>query len=131
MEGKSKRNDYYDNKVMMDCIPLKDGKRDTIVQWIYDIHVVEWCVTYWMRKRMTEDIVKDKVQDIYLMICEKTQEEWDELYAQGNYSIGAYVAGMCHKQIKSNKSYCYKKYDGYSKKFNLMDEKFWEEYYES
>lgn len=111
-------------------VPLKDGKRDTIVQWICDIKIVEWYTTYLLKKPLTDDEVADKVQEIFLMVCEIPQKKWDELYQQGKYSVSAYVTGIIHQQIVSVNSKVWKYYGKHKERMKTMDELFWEKYYE-
>lgn len=125
-------NPYYNNRILMNQIPLKDGNRDTILQWIYDIHVVEWYATFIKKRRMEYDEnLKDKIQDIYLMLCEIPQSKWDEIYAQGFYAVGAYVTGVVQQQLVSTNSKCYKQYDRFENFNKTMDESFWENYGEN
>lgn len=126
---KERRNQFYDNCVLLTQIPLKDGKRETIIKWIYDIHIVEWYSTFLTHKRLEDDMtLQDKVQEIYLMICEISQEKWNELYEQGFYSISAYVTGIVHQQLISKTSNCYKIYDRYEDRNKIMSEEFWNDY---
>ena len=125
------KNNYYKHNVLLTSTPLKDGKRETIVQWLYDIHVVEWYATYITHQRLEDnEDLRDKVQEIYLIICEITQEKWDELYAQGYYCISAYVTGIVHQQLISDSSSCYRKYNLYEDKNKIMSEEFWKNYEE-
>ena len=124
------RNRFFADRVHTAEIPLKDGKRDTIVQWIYDIRIVEWYTTFLLHKEITELDVEDKIQEIYAMICDISQEKWDELYEQGKYSISAYVTGIVHQQIVSATSRVYFKYNRYLEVMKTMDDLFWEKYYE-
>lgn len=110
-------------------IPLKSGNRDDIVQWIYDINIVEWYTTFLLRRKVTQCDVMDKIQDIYVEICKIPQERWDDLYEQGAYSISAYVTGIIHQQIVSDTSTVYRKYNLWRSRFVTMEQSFWEAYY--
>ena len=124
------RNKYYPDTVHTAEIPLKNGNRDTIVQWIYDINIVEWYTTYLLHREITEQDVEDKIQEIYYMICSIPQEKWDELYEQGKFSISAYVTGIVHQQIVSSTSRLYYSYNRYREIVSTMDDLFWETYYD-
>lgn len=124
------RNKFFDDRVHTGEIPLKDGNRDTIVQWIYDIRIVEWYTTYLLHRRIEELDVEDKIQEIYAMICDIPQEKWDELYEQGRFSISAYVTGIVHQQIVSSTSRVYFKYNRYLEIMKTMDDLFWDKYNE-
>lgn len=110
----------------MEQTPLKDGKRDTIVQWIYDIHVVEWYSTYLLRLPLKR--IEDKAQEIYVEICSIPQSKWNELYNQGKIAIADYVTGIVHQQLISNTSKVYKKYNKHEQRELTQDELFWSNY---
>ena len=124
-----KKNKFYDKQVMLTEIPLNSSEKNTIIQWLYDIHLVEWYSTYLIGKSIDDDL-QDKIQEIYLILCEIPQEKWDELYAQGKYSITAYVTGVIHQQLYSTTSTIYYKYGVHNLKEITMDELFWEKYYD-
>ena len=123
-----RRNKYYTERVLTSEIPLKDGKRDTILQWLYDTHLVEWYVTYLLQRKLSSHDVEDKIQEIYLMLAEITQEKWTELYNQGIPSVSAYAAGLIHSQIVSSSSKIYKTYNLYKTMEITQDETFWNDY---
>lgn len=131
LNKESGRNWNYSKKVLTGQIPLKSGKREDIVQWIYDIHIVEWYTTYLLKRTIKQGDTADKIQEIYLQVCDVPQEKWDDLYEQGMYSISAYVAGLIHRQIVSDSSRVYKKYNRYREKFVTMEESFWNSYWGS
>lgn len=121
-------NRFYKYPVMTQQIPLTSGDRDTILNWIHDIHIIEWYVTFLLQRYLDYDDVEDKVQEIYLILAEKTQADWDRLYEQGYYAISAYVAGLIHKQIRSVSSSIYRNYERYKQIMQRQDEDFWEKY---
>lgn len=123
-----RRNKYYTERVLTSEITLKDGKRDTILQWLYDTHLVEWYVTYLLHRKLSSHDVEDKIQEIYLMLAEITQEKWTELYNQGIPSVSAYAAGLIHRQIVSSSSKIYKTYNLYKTMEITQDETFWNDY---
>lgn len=122
------RNRYYPNRVLTEEIPLKNGDRDTILKWINDIHIVEWYTTYLLQQYIDEPYVEDKIQDLWVALCKKTQAEWDKIYVQGFYSVSAYVAGLIHRQVRSGTSLMYKKYQRYDNMFVNKDDEFWLNY---
>ena len=83
-----------------------------------------------MKKSIEEDGVEDRIQELFLMICEIPEEKWKGLYAQGQYAISAYVTGIIHQQIISVNSAIYKKYTKYEAIETIQDELFWEKYVE-
>lgn len=126
---KSKKNKHCKYRVRTAEIALKDGDVNTIVQWLVDTHLVEWYVTYLLKKSMDCEDVQDKIQDIYVMCLEIPQERWDEIYAQGQFSVSAYVTGIVHQQIISNDSITYRKYNKHHSKEKRMGDEFWKTYY--
>lgn len=123
----TKVNKWYRKKCLTDELPLESSDRDTVIKWIYDIHVVEWYSTFLLKKGVDEEL-EDKIQEIYLMICEIPQAKWDELYKQGKYAISAYVTGIIHQQLYSDTSAIYYKYGKYAETELHKDELFWEKY---
>lgn len=122
-----KRNKYYSGNVLSAQIPLEKSDRDSIIKWIYDIHIVEWYSTYLLKKEIDEELA-DKIQEIYLIICEIPDSRWQELYVQGQYAISAYVTGIIHQQLISDTSYIYREYEKRKTKEITKDELFWETY---
>ena len=122
------KNNYYEFKVLSADLPLKSDKKDDIIQWIYDIHIVEWYTTYLLKKSMEDEEVQDKIQEIYLMICEVPQKRWNELYSQGRFAVSGYVTGIIYQQLISKTSKIYKKYGKYNDTFQTKDDVFWTTY---
>ena len=119
------RNKYYKERVLTAELDLQDGKRETIIKWLYDCHIVEWYATYLLRLPLTAKDMQDKIQEIYLIICEIPQEKWDYLYMQGKFSVSAYVTGIIHQQLISTTSTIFKKYKNYRNHYITQDENFW------
>ena len=126
---KSKKNIYYNGYVKTGEIPLKDSKIETIIQWLYDTHLVEWYVTYLLKKRLEDEDVEDKIQDIYVYVMETPQEKWDDLFEQGQFSVSGYVTGIVHQQLITDNSKIYRKYNKYHQRETRMDDVWWETYY--
>ena len=126
---KSKKNIYYNGYVKTGEIPLKDSNIETIVQWLYDTHLVEWYVTYLLKKRLEDEDVEDKIQDIYVYVMETPQEKWDDLFEQGQFSVSGYVTGIIHQQLITDNSKVYRKYNKHHQIETRMDDVWWETYY--
>ena len=122
-----KKNKYYSEPVLTEKIPLETSDRDTVIKWIYDIHIVEWYSTYLLKKKIDDDLA-DKIQEIYLMLCEIGQDKWNELFEQGKFAISAYVTGVIHQQLYSSTSAIFYKYGKYNTTELTQDELFWEKY---
>ena len=66
--------------------------------------------------------VDDVIQDIYLELLEKSQEDWDKLTCQGYAAVRAYISGMIYRQIVSTNSPSYYKYRRYNQhKLSMED----------
>lgn len=126
---KSKKNIYYNGYVKTGEIPLKDSKIETIVQWLYDTHLVEWYVTYLLKKRLEDEDVEDKIQDIYVYVMETPQSKWDDLFEQGQFSVSGYVTGIIHQQLITDNSKIYRTYNKHHQREMRMDDAYWETYY--
>ena len=126
---KSKKNIYYNGYVRTGEIPLKDSEIETIVKWLYDTHLVEWYVTYLLKKRLEDEDVEDKIQDIYVYVMETPQEKWDDLFEQGQFSVSGYVTGIIHQQLITDNSKIYRKYNKHHRLETRMDDVWWETYY--
>lgn len=122
------KNKYYPYKVKTSELPLTSDERDVVIKWIYDTHLVEWYTTYLMKKSIEEDGVEDRIQELFLMICEIPEEKWKELYVQGQYAVSAYVTGIIHQQIISVNSAIYKKYGKHEAIEKTQSDLFWQTY---
>ena len=131
LKKESGRNWNYSKKVKTGEIPLNSSNRDDVLVWLTKTHLIEWYVTYLLKRDIDSCDVKDKIQDIYLEICSVPQEKWDDLYEQGVYSISAYVSGLIHRQIVSDTSKVYMKYNRYRERFVTMEDSFWQSFYGS
>lgn len=97
----------------------KSKSRDDIIQWIIDTQFVEHYII-----QLVEDndySVDDVIQDVYLSLLEKTQEDWDKLTCQGYTAIRAYISGMIYRQIKSANSPSYYQYRRYNSNRTSID----------
>lgn len=90
----------------------KSTKRDDIIDWIIKTQFIDYYVIKLIGNEDTS--VDDVIQDIYLSVCELTQEEWDKLTRQGYASIRAYISGMIYRQICSATSPSFYKYRRYN-----------------
>lgn len=131
LKKESGRNWNYSKKVKTGEIPLNSSNRDDVLVWLTKTHLIEWYTTYLLKRDIDSCDVKDKIQDIYLEICSVPQEKWDDLYEQGVYSISAYVSGLIHRQIVSDTSKIYMKYNRYRERFVTMEDSFWQSFFGS
>lgn len=100
-------NKYYNKKVHFDDYP-KDRSRESILDWIYQSHIVEFYVTYNSGKSMNNPDCQDYAQEIYTQLCEITQERWDELWAEGLPYLKAYVGALIRNNNISVSSPAYR-----------------------
>lgn len=131
LKRESGKNWNYSKKVKTGEIPLNSSNRDDVLVWLTKTHLIEWYTTYLLKRDIDSCDVKDKIQDIYLEICSVPQEKWDDLYEQGVYSISAYVSGLIHRQIVSDTSKVYLKYNRYRERFVTMEDSFWQSFFGS
>lgn len=122
------KNHWYNKLPKTQEIPLTSDKKEDIIQWIYDTHIVEWYTTLLLHKGLDDEDTADKVQEIYLMLCEIPDEKWKDLYKQGRVSVGAYVTGVIHQQIVSKNSLIFYKYNKHEIMELKKDDLFWEKY---
>ena len=122
------KNKYYDEWVHTADLELKDGDRQTILEWIYKTNIVPWYATYILQKPYEDDLVQDLIGELYLIICEIKQEKWDKLYEQGKFAISGYVTGIIKQQLYSDSSAIYYKFYKHAQKEIIMDEDFWIQY---
>lgn len=127
---------FHNNKAIANIYPQgwdkklrpKSGKVEDIVEWAYNSRIIEYHICSYSKKALNEIDNTDKAQDIYIMLMEVPQEKWDRLYEEGYAILCAYVIGVVKKQIYSDKSALYKKYEKYRKTELISDELFWKNY---
>lgn len=124
------KNKWYDEWVHTADLPLKDSKRDTIVEWLYKSNLVPWYVTFILEKPITDDYVQDCIGELYLIICEVEQSKWDDLYIQGKMCVSAYVTGIIRQQVVSDNSRIYKLLGKYKAMELNKNDEFWLRYAE-
>lgn len=122
------KNKYYNEWVHTADIPLKDGNRETILDWIYRTNIVPWYATYILQKPYDDDEVQDLIGELYLIICEVWEGKWKMLYEQGKFAISGYVTGIIKQQLYSDSSDIYYKFYKHAMKEIIMDDDFWEQY---
>ena len=98
----------------------KSSKRDDIIDWIIQTQFVDYYTIQLIGDDDTS--VDDVIQDIYLELLEKSQEDWDKLTCQGYAAVRAYISGMIYRQIVSTNSPSYYKYRRYNQhKLSMED----------
>ena len=98
----------------------KSSKRDDIIDWIIQTQFVDYYTIQLIGNDDTS--VDDVIQDIYLDLLEKSQEDWDKLTCQGYAAVRAYISGMIYRQIVSTNSPSYYKYRRYNKNKLSMED---------
>ena len=122
------KNKYFNEWVHTADLELKDGDRNTILEWIYKTNLVPWYATYILQKPYDDDEVQDLIGELYLIICEVKEEKWRDLYAQGKFAISGYVTGIIKQQLYSDSSDIYYKFYKHAIKEKIMDDEFWLQY---
>ena len=122
------KNKFYNEWVHTADIDIKDGDRNSILEWIYKTNLVPWYATYILQKPYEDDFVQDLIGELYLIISEIQPEKWNDLYIQGKFAISGYVTGIIKQQLYSATSAIYYKYYKYSNRQIIMDDEFWTQY---
>ena len=92
----------------------KSTKREDIIDWIIQTNFVD---NYTIQLADEQDTsIDDVIQDIYVTILEKTQEDWDKLTKQGMTTIRAYISGLIYRQVKSANSPSHSIYRKYNQR---------------
>ena len=124
------KNKYYNEWVHTADLELKNGDRETILEWIYKTNLVPWYATYILEKPYDDDLVQDLIGELYLIICQIKEEKWDNLYKQGKFAISGYVTGIIKQQLYSDSSTIYHKYYKHAQREITMDDEYWTKYYD-
>ena len=98
----------------------KSTKRDDILEWIVNTQFIDFYVIKLIGNDDTS--VDDVIQDVYLTVCEMTQEDWDRLTKQGFGAIRAYLSGMIYRQVLSSTSPSYYKYRRYNQNRTSLED---------
>lgn len=125
-----RRNRWYNEWVHTADLELKNGDRETIIQWLYDSNLVQWYVTFILEAPLTNGLVEEAIGECWLHICEVKQERWDDLYSQGKFAVSGYVTGIIKQQLVSTHSAFFNKIAKRAEREKIKDEKFWINYEE-
>lgn len=88
----------------------KSSNRNDILEWLHYIGLVDNYIKKLEYDSVPPETVQDEIQDIWLEICELSQEKWDYLYQQSATAIKAYISGLIYRNIHSCTSKLYNKY---------------------
>lgn len=61
-----------------------------------------------MKKPLTNELVQEYIQEIWVQIAEIPQAKWDDLYDQGKAAITAFISALIHNNCISVKSKAYR-----------------------
>lgn len=124
------KNRWFNEWVHTADLPLTSSNRDEVIKWLYNSNLVAWYVTYILEKPIDDEYVQDCIGELYLMICEVSQEKWNYLYEQGKMAISAYVTGIIRQQVISTNSRIYKLLGKHKSMEIIKSEEFWQHYEE-
>lgn len=87
--------------------------RNELIQYIYDLGFVQ----NYSRKLAYScdyDIIDDIEQELWVQICEVSDEKWERLLGQGTEkdsfkAVRGFIAGLIHRNIRSKNSKLYYK----------------------
>lgn len=102
-----RQNKWYYARVEPTKIPLASSNRDEVLSFIQKTNAVEWFTTAILRKPITNELVREYIQEIWLQLCEIKQEKWDDLYSQGKPILYAFVVKLIKNNLKSVTSNAY------------------------
>lgn len=85
--------------------------RNEVLQYIFDLQFVQ---NYTRKLANSDDwdIIEDIIQDIFLQLCEVSDDKWQNLLNQGTKNdsfkaVRGYVSGLVYRNVKSKNSKVY------------------------
>ena len=85
--------------------------RNEVLQYIFDLQFVQ---NYTRKLANSDDwdLIEDIIQDIFLQLCEVSEEKWQNLLNQGTKNdsfkaVRGYVSGLVYRNVKSKNSKVY------------------------
>lgn len=109
--------------------PPTDTSEDGIIQWLYNRGLVQNYIKKLEYETIDQETVQDEIQEVWLYLIEK-KSKLKELYdMQGITGLTAYVSGIIARQVHSNTSTIYNKYKANYKRFKLLSDKCWQDYF--
>lgn len=119
-------NPYANFDVGYDSVPLKSMKRDDILTYLYNIRLIPWYVSYLLRQKHTNTEVQEYCSEIWIQICEKTQEAWDKL--KDKEEIIKFASKIILLNCKSKTSPAYYRVRKENEKYVHIRNKDWESF---
>ena len=103
--------------------------RDEILNYVLDLQFVE---NYTKKLAYSNDwaILDDEVQEIWLQLCEVTEEKWQKLLSQGTKkdsfkAVRGFISGLIYRNIRSKNSKLYYRLKRHSEREMLVDSAQW------
>lgn len=99
--------------------------RDEILQYLYDLNFIDG-YTRQLANGSDWRIIDDILQEIWLQLCEVSNEKWQALLDQGTRkdkfkALRGYVSGLIYRNVKSVNSRVYSRLKRHTKKEVLTD----------
>lgn len=92
-------------------------KKCDILQELYDSRFVTAYVKTVNKGRYSNDLIEDIIQDIWVIICELSEDKLCSLYAEGGIGkVKKFCSGIICRQVNSVTSSVYKSYKMHSNK---------------
>ena len=94
--------------------------RNEVLQYIFHLQFVQ---NYTRKLANSDDwdLIEDIIQDIFLQLCEVSEEKWQNLLNQGTKNdsfkaVRGYVSGLVYRNVKSKNSKVYYHLKKYSER---------------
>ena len=87
---KSPKNTYFGGG-MRNRPPLKSSKKEDIYEWLLELDLVNWFITYWFERPIDDFLIRESIQQAWCEIGMLKQETYDNLYEQGDMAVSSYI----------------------------------------
>lgn len=121
------KNIWYNKPIYHDT-PLNGKDRDSIINYLYDTRIVPWYTTYLLQKKVDDVEVQEYMQEIWLQICNLSEEKLQDLLEQGKTALTAYIAVLIKQNCKSANSPAYCHIRKPEKRYVHIQDKDWKLY---
>lgn len=135
--GKLKRNEYtrasyfrnpYYHKELWHFAPFPEVyNREEIIEYLINTNLVEWYTCKLFKKPITDDKVKDYVQEIWLQILQIPDEKLESLWYQGYPAVTGFVSKIIQNNVISVTSPAYRHICKANEKLIHVDSDVWDE----
>lgn len=105
--------------------------REKVLKYLYDCGYVKYYVKKLMYPDEIEDLYNDYLQEVWVALCEISEEKWQELYNRRPnqdefYDIRNWVSVLIRNTIRSTTSSAYRKLKKQSTVAQNLNEEEWD-----